>query len=77
MKEREWKLEVDVKAFGKVKLNLVGLLDARRQGKQVRIFESYKALSNYTKRKSVYCPKQAAMSEGIRVSLKHMAWEGR
>ncbi|THW23112.1 hypothetical protein D6C86_02026 [Aureobasidium pullulans] len=59
-------------ALNKVKVNLVDLMNARRQGKQVRIFESYKTLSKYTRKKKMYCPKQAAKSEGIRVLLKRM-----
>ncbi|TIA37854.1 hypothetical protein D6C79_07980 [Aureobasidium pullulans] len=59
-------------ALNKVKVNLVDLMNARRQGKQVRIFESYKDLSKYTRKKKMYCPKQAAKSEGIRVLLKRM-----
>ncbi|KAG9520576.1 hypothetical protein KCV07_g4236, partial [Aureobasidium melanogenum] len=55
-----------------VKVNLVDLMDARRQSKQVRLFKSFKELAKYTKKTNRYCPKQAPKNEGIRVLLKHM-----
>lgn len=59
-------------ALSKVHINLVDLMDARRQGRHPRLFESYDALTEWTlAEKGRMFPRKVAKKDGfVRVLLK-------
>ncbi|KAF8988973.1 hypothetical protein BDQ17DRAFT_1393360 [Cyathus striatus] len=59
------KLKECRKAVKKTNVNLMDLLETKRTGDLVTVFESQKALSVYTKRTGKYFPKEQAHAGGI------------
>ena len=57
----------------KVHVNLIDLMDSRRQGTEVRVFNSYQQLVKYTRSSKKYFPRDEAKEEGlVRILLRRI-----